>query len=878
MIFCRVASSSIGERERLGSTSNYYNYFEDANSFVVQKAQLVANAAASQSASNNPILRNLALMSTSQSSQPHTQSQSRNVPIITDYRDLSNTNITMRDQQHNSINTTGRLISDLSQNEIDTSFEYLNRLNVRCSSVPLLAIYIKNEPDSPENDELNLNEKETRFQSSEKELMTFIDFLNDDSKSKEKEEQNDQSTVDQSQQQNKTNDEDIKLEKLDSEEDGYADVEESISEIMNFSNRQQTIIKRDQRDHIVEMIKDDEQDDNLVSLENQMIEKENKNDFLIDSHHHRQMFDEFDEKENRSPITDDDDVDGGLEFEDNEEELDDGEHIQLLPSTPSTYSLFQKLMNKHSSCKEGGNSNQNTLKKQHSSDIECQNRSNSLVNYNTISSDYKHHHRRKKNDDSLVILDGLDDQSNQQQINSAKKTINDNTSDELYRSSSNAKISYKKHSDSTDKRTRQSKKIKDKQTGGHRNKYRTVDIWSEMPNSSESQQQNRSYHQQIELIKNEHIQMSNNLTSSRSMQLSQTNSYDQSTDPNSLNVTTDQQNQLNMRSNSKDSIKSPKLEKKKRKFSKKALHLLRVSHFRKSKSEETGKELESLGLASKTLAAVCKARSYNYNLIKNMNEYNLSQQSSVFNSANNSYEENYHIINSSYYNDQQSMPSHQYNVQNVQQHQQQQFQQNNSNQQCSHNQFNQISNQQQSFNKSSFAHPLHQQTNVYHSNAINKSVPFYNQSSNVASNFLDNQQTNQSLMNNDQIINDDRLFAVHIHHTDRKLKSSKGIVNPLVKLHVVNIHTGEYLQTSEFAYQSQLGENAGLYCGSMENKLYVHPITTQPCDLLFKFRYPKNPTWQELLILNESYNFLKYQNDVILFFEVCIFSKKIRMK
>lgn len=821
------ASSSFGEKERT-STSNYYSYFEDANSFVAQKAISTAAAQAATQSSNNPNLRNLSFISTSQSSQPHPQSP--NPQTATDFRTFSR----IRDQQQNSMNV-GRLATESNPNELDSSFEYLNRSNLRCRSVPLLAIHIKNEPDTPEHEELNIVERqEIGTHSAEKELITFIDFLNEESTSTGKIDQIKEQpstsaalpAVDPSKQLDEQDDV-----RLDYDEDGYADVE-SISEIMNFSDRQQTVIKRDRGEKPVDWMKD-EQDGSAK------VDKNDKNDFLIDSHHH--PFDKFEEKENRSPISDDD---GALELEEEDELEDDGEHIQLLPSTPSTYSLFQKLMNKHGS-KEGGHSNQNTLRKQ-SSDVESQNRSNSLVAYNTsgggAASYRKHRHRRKKDDDSLVVLDVLDDQSNRQ-------------ADELHSSeprTSPTSKSHKKPSDGNEKRTRQSKKAKDKQTTNHpKSKHRSEDAWLDMPNAELNQlnqptpQQRQPQH--IELIKNEqHIQTSSSLPSSRSMQLCQANSYDQGNDPNAL-ITADQpySGQSKMRSDSKESIKSPKFEKKKRKFSKKkAFHLLKVNHFRKSKSEETGKELESLALGSKTLAAVCKARSYNYNLIKNMTEYSVSQQSSVFNSANNSYEENYHIINtgngSGAYieqQQQQSMPSH-FNPQ-----------QSHLNQQYHSNQL-----LQQQYNKATVGHL---QSNLHHSTQYNQ-----------ATNFVDNAQTNQPLMSNDPMLNDDsRLFAVHVHNTDRKLKSSKGIVNPLVKVHVVNVHTGEYLQTSEF--QSQIGQNAGLYLGSMQDKLYVHPITTQPCDLLFKFRYPKNPNWEELLIFNESYSFLK-QNDVILFFEVSV--------
>ena len=826
-----------GER----GTSNYYSYWEDTSNLVAQSANATAQAATALS--NNPTIRNLSFISASQSSQTH---PATNLP--TAGNDSSSNLSNIRGQQ-NSMNT-GRLATELSQNEVDSSFEYLNRLNLRCRSVPLLAIYIKNEPDELiQDEELILVEpkKESQSRSSEKELITFIDFLNESNTSNEKV---DQLKEEQQEQQQPQQDNEIRLEKIDSE-DGYADVE-SESEIMNFSNRQQTIIKRDKKNSLIELIKDEQ--DNLKTIQDRLIEKVDKNDFLIESNN---QFNKFEEKENRSPISnsleiEEDEVDDVGNFPDNDDEL-----IKLLPSTPSTYSLFQKLMNKHgSSSKEGGggNSNQNTLRK-HSSGIECQNQSNTTSYHH-----HKHHHRRKKDeeDSSLVVLDAQDDthhhdhhQSNQQQSSSSNQELDLNLQQQQKASSK----SNEKNADGNEKRTRQSKKIKDKQKTGaaeHHRKNRSEEAWSELPNSDHHL---IHYKQQTELIKNEHRQASNNLPFSRSMQLCQANSFDQG---NELNMPDDRrQKQLNARSNSKESVKSPKLDKKKRKFSKKALHLLKVNHFRKSKSEEaSGKELESLASKTMTMASVCKARSYNYNLIKNMNEYNLSQQSSVFNSASNSYEENYHLINlpSTVGGGGHHQPMLSYS--NTQQQQQQQQKQ--------QTHLNQHNTQYLQFNQKSSLSNLP-------SNLHNQQTHLNQTASAMNTVYFDQIQTNQPLLNNEQIINDDtRLFAVHVHNTDRKLKSSKGIVNPFIRLHVVNIHTGEYILKSEFVYQSQTGENAGTYVGSLQGKEYIQPIKTQPCDLLFKFRYPKNPFWEELLILNETFDFLK-QNDVILFFEVSFF-------
>lgn len=109
------------------------------------------------------------------------------------------------------------------------------------------------------------------------------------------------------------------------------------------------------------------------------------------------------------------------------------------------------------------------------------------------------------------------------------------------------------------------------------------------------------------------------------------------------------------------------------------------------------------------------------------------------------------------------------------------------------------------------------------------------------------------------------IFGIHIHNTDRKLKSCKLVLHPVIKVHVVDIKTGRYLS------KKHPKQNVVSYYENRNRTEidYILPIMTQPCDLVKYIRYPRAPIWEELLLYNEDYDhFIK--PEVIIFFEVSI--------
>eukprot|EP00106_Octopus_bimaculoides_P015706 XP_014783148.1 PREDICTED: jouberin-like [Octopus bimaculoides] len=94
------------------------------------------------------------------------------------------------------------------------------------------------------------------------------------------------------------------------------------------------------------------------------------------------------------------------------------------------------------------------------------------------------------------------------------------------------------------------------------------------------------------------------------------------------------------------------------------------------------------------------------------------------------------------------------------------------------------------------------------------------------------------------------VLAVVIHRTD-KLKNDFSIIHPLVRVHVVNENTGQYLLK-----QSRY---------SPTTNCFSHSI------LLSGVRFYL-PVWEELLLFNENYNyFVQSDPKVILFFEIVDF-------
>ncbi|KAL0623712.1 Jouberin [Plecturocebus cupreus] len=115
------------------------------------------------------------------------------------------------------------------------------------------------------------------------------------------------------------------------------------------------------------------------------------------------------------------------------------------------------------------------------------------------------------------------------------------------------------------------------------------------------------------------------------------------------------------------------------------------------------------------------------------------------------------------------------------------------------------------------------------------------------------------------LLDDDLVLGVYIHRTDR-LKSDFMISHPMVKIHVVDEHTGQYVKKDD-----RKRPVSSYY--EKENVDYILPIMTQPYD--FKQLKSRLPEWEEQIIFNENFPYLLQNSDespkVILFFEILDF-------
>uniref|UniRef100_A0A3Q3KJC4 SH3 domain-containing protein n=1 Tax=Monopterus albus TaxID=43700 RepID=A0A3Q3KJC4_MONAL len=112
---------------------------------------------------------------------------------------------------------------------------------------------------------------------------------------------------------------------------------------------------------------------------------------------------------------------------------------------------------------------------------------------------------------------------------------------------------------------------------------------------------------------------------------------------------------------------------------------------------------------------------------------------------------------------------------------------------------------------------------------------------------------------------DSLVLGVYIHRADL-LKANMLISHPMVKVHVVDEITGQYVKK----------ENCHRPVSSFyeqENVDHILPIMTQPFD--FKKNKSVIPEWEEQIIFNERFGYFVQQDDesprVILFFEILDF-------
>ncbi|KAK7796958.1 hypothetical protein U0070_001480 [Myodes glareolus] len=115
------------------------------------------------------------------------------------------------------------------------------------------------------------------------------------------------------------------------------------------------------------------------------------------------------------------------------------------------------------------------------------------------------------------------------------------------------------------------------------------------------------------------------------------------------------------------------------------------------------------------------------------------------------------------------------------------------------------------------------------------------------------------------LLDDDLVMGVYIHRTDR-LKADVMISHPMVKIHVVDEHTGQYVKKDD-------SERPVSSYYEKDNVDYILPIMTQPYD--FKKLKSRLPEWEEQIIFNENFPYLLREFDecpkVILFFEILDF-------
>ncbi|XP_067336289.1 jouberin isoform X2 [Channa argus] len=112
---------------------------------------------------------------------------------------------------------------------------------------------------------------------------------------------------------------------------------------------------------------------------------------------------------------------------------------------------------------------------------------------------------------------------------------------------------------------------------------------------------------------------------------------------------------------------------------------------------------------------------------------------------------------------------------------------------------------------------------------------------------------------------DSLVLGVNIHKTDR-LKTDLLISHPMVKIHVVDEITGQYVKKDDCRRPV-----SSFY--EQENVDHILPIMTQPFD--FKKNKSVIPEWEEQIIFNERFGYFVQESDgsprVILFFEILDF-------
>ncbi|XP_046857215.1 jouberin-like [Xenia sp. Carnegie-2017] len=113
---------------------------------------------------------------------------------------------------------------------------------------------------------------------------------------------------------------------------------------------------------------------------------------------------------------------------------------------------------------------------------------------------------------------------------------------------------------------------------------------------------------------------------------------------------------------------------------------------------------------------------------------------------------------------------------------------------------------------------------------------------------------------------DGHVMCIVIHKTDR-LQTDLMISHPLVRVHILDMTTGEYVK------KCNRNRAVTSYYENQETVDYILPLMTQPFD--FKQRKSLVPCWEDVLIINEIYSYFLQREesdpDVIIFFEILDF-------
>uniref|UniRef100_A0A915JX22 C2 domain-containing protein n=1 Tax=Romanomermis culicivorax TaxID=13658 RepID=A0A915JX22_ROMCU len=111
------------------------------------------------------------------------------------------------------------------------------------------------------------------------------------------------------------------------------------------------------------------------------------------------------------------------------------------------------------------------------------------------------------------------------------------------------------------------------------------------------------------------------------------------------------------------------------------------------------------------------------------------------------------------------------------------------------------------------------------------------------------------------------VLAVIVHRTDR-IKSKLYITHPTIKIHLLNVQTGQYVKKSR-------SNKPGSYFTENRSIDYLLPQMTKPSIITHQNTIP---CWEELIVFNEYVSYLTSMNDdVVILFELLDFVNMKRL-